>query len=262
MRARGGCLSHSESDGTTPFDALAADYDDTFSNSAIGSTMRQAVWRRMGELWPAGSRVVELNCGTGVDAVWLREHGIEVVASDVAAEMVALARQRGVDARQIRAESIAELATIGPFDGALSNFGGLNCVTDLSAVIDGLAMCLRPGGSALLCIMGPAVPWEWLWYLLHGQPRKAFRRLTRVTTWRGMEVRYPSIRAMRRHLDPSFEVTRVWALGALIPPSYFESLARSHPQALAWLARAERRIERWPGVAQLADHYVLEVVRR
>jgi hypothetical protein len=110
--------------------------------------------------------------------------------------------------------------------------------------------------------MGPVVPWEWLWYLLHGQPRKAFRRFTRVTMWRGMEIRYPSIRAMRRNLDPSFEVTRAWALGALIPPSYVESLARAHPKVLAWLARAERRIERWPGVAQLADHYVLEVVRR
>jgi SAM-dependent methyltransferase len=241
---------------------LAVDYDDTFTHSAIGSAMRQAVWRRMGELWPAGSRVVELNCGTGVDAMWLGERGVAVVATDAAAEMVVVARGRGIDARQLRAESIAELSVLGPFDGALSNFGGLNCVADLDTVVDGLAACVRPGGTALLCIMGPTVPWEWIWCLLHGQPRKAFRRLARVTWWRGMPIRYPSIRSMRRLLAPSFEVRRTWALGALIPPSYAEPWARRHPRLLASLARGERRIERWPGAAQLADHYVLEIARR
>jgi SAM-dependent methyltransferase len=224
--------------------------------------MRQAVWRRMADLWPAESRVLELNCGTGVDATWLEQRGVAVVATDAAAEMVAVATGRGVDARQLRAESIAELASLGPFDGALSNFGGLNCVADLGAVIDGLADCVRPGGTALLCIMGPAVPWEWIWYLLHGQPRKAFRRFAKVALWRGIPIRYPSVRSMRRLLAPSFDVRRVWALGVLIPPSYAESWVQRHPRTLAALARGERRIERWPGAAQLADHYVLEVARR
>jgi len=106
------------------------------------------------------------------------------------------------------------------------------------------------------------VPWEWAWYLLHGQPRRAFRRFADVTWWRGMPIRYPSIRSARRSLAPKFEVSRVWALGTLIPPSYAEAWARRHPRALVWLARTERRIERWPGVAQLADHYVIEVTRR
>jgi SAM-dependent methyltransferase len=241
---------------------MAIDYDDTFTATAIGSTMREAVWNRMGVLWPSGSRVVELNCGTGVDAAWLGERGVVVVATDAAAEMVAVAQRRGVDARQLRAESIADLAPLGPFDGALSNFGGLNCVADVGTVVDGLAACLRPGGTALLCIMGPAVPWEWAWYLLHRQPRRAFRRFAEVTWWRGLAIRYPSIRSMRRRLAPHFDVGRVWALGALIPPSYAEPWAQRHPQALARLARAERRIDRWPGVAQLADHYVIEVTRR
>jgi len=224
--------------------------------------MRTAVWRRMQELWPAGSSVLELNCGTGVDAVWLGQHGVVVVATDAAAEMVAVAQRRGVDARQLRAESIADLAALGPFDGVLSNFGGLNCVGDLSEVFDGLAACVRPGGTALLCIMGPVVPWEWIWYLLHRQPRKAFRRLARVTWWRGMPIRYPSVRSTRRLLKSAFEVDRVWALGALIPPSYAEGWVQRHPRAMASLARTERRIEQWPGIAQLADHYVVEVTRR
>jgi SAM-dependent methyltransferase len=236
---------------------LAAEYDDTFTNTLIGSLMRQAVWRRLGELWPSSSRIVELNCGTGVDAAWLSARGIAVVATDASAAMV-----DGIDARVLGAESIGQLQSDGPFDGALSNFGGLNCVADLRAVIDGLAVCVRPGGTAVLCVMGPIVPSEWAWFLLHGQPRRAFRRFARVTSWRGMAIRYPSIRSMRRLLSPSFEVRRVWALGTLIPPSYAEPWAQRHPRLVARLAATERRVERWPGVAELADHYVLEIVRR
>jgi hypothetical protein len=77
-----------------------------------------------------------------------------------------------------------------------------------------------------------------------------------------MDIRYPSIRAMRRTLAPSFEVRRVWALGVLVPPPYAERWARKHSRLLAALAAAERRIERWPGAALLADHYVLEITRR
>ena len=33
-----------------------------------------------------------------------------------------------------------------------------------------------PRGRALLCVMGPLVPWEWGWYLAHGEGRKAFAR--------------------------------------------------------------------------------------
>ena len=139
--------------------------------------------------------------------MWLGQRGVAVVATDAAAEMVAVAKGRGVDARHLRAESIGELDALGHLDGALSNFGGLNCVADLDAVVAGLATCLRPRGTAILCIMGPAVSWEWIWYLSHGQPRKAFRRFAKVTYWRGMPIRYPTIRVMRRLVAPSFEVT-------------------------------------------------------
>lgn len=223
--------------------------------------MRAAVWRRLERCFTPGSRVLELNCGTGVDAVWLASRGVEVFATDASEGMVHAARRRGVEAVVLDAADVGGLDS-GPFDGALSNFGGLNCVKDLRGVAAGLAEQVVSGGSVVLCVMGPVVPWEWLWYLARLQPRKAFRRLRASTEWRGLTIRYPSARSLRRTFEPWFTCERTWALGAFVPPSYAEPLARRLPWLVGLLDRVERRLETLPPIVAIADHYVLELRRR
>ena len=144
----------------------------------------------------------------------------------------------------------------------LSNFGGLNCVESLTTVARDLVMVLRPGAKVVLCIMGPWVMWEWMWYLRKAQPRKAFRRLQRDgIAWRGLHIRYPSVSETRRAFEPHFKFIRASALGALVPPSYAEAWARKHPHMLHWLNRVERRHETNSLLVNLADHYVIEFER-
>lgn len=254
----------------TPFDGLAADYDRSFTATAIGQRMRVAVWRRLDAVFQPGERVLELNCGTGEDAMHLARRGVHVLATDNSRRMVETARAKVERAGLAQLVELAPLAiedlpfsVPGGFDGALSNFGGLNCVADLAAVARGLAAMLRPRSRTLLCVMGPAVPWEWGWYLAHGQPHTAVRRLRRGgAAWRGLTVRYPSIGAVRRAFAPDFVQRRIAAIGALVPPSYAEEWAARHPRLLDTIDRLERRLETVPPLPWLADHYLLELERR
>ena len=198
---------------TDPFDALAASYDDHFSKSRIGHLMRSRVWRRLDSCFSSGQRVLDLGCGTGEDAVHLGRRDIEVLATDRSAEMVGLTREKvarvglesHVRVERLALESLHKLAT-PMFDGALSNFGGLNCVADLPAVSEALAARLHPGATAMLCLMGPVVPWEWVWFLAHGEPGKAFRRLKRGgADWRGTQ---DPLSVGRRCLSGLFTVFR------------------------------------------------------
>lgn len=253
------------------FDSLAADYDASFTASAIGQRMRAATWRRLDAAFRPGEHVLELNCGTGEDAVHLGRRGVRVLATDVSPDMVAVARAKIaaagltglVDVAEVAIEDLARRLPDGePFDGVVSNFGGLNCVEDLTGVARALAALLRPGGRALLCLMGPAVPWEWAWYLTRGQPGKAMRRLRRGgAQWHGLTIRYPSISAVRRAFAPHFAQRRVAAIGALVPPSYAQGWADRHPRLLAALDRWERRAETLPPLPWLADHYLIEFER-
>lgn len=254
----------------SPFDSMAADYDRSFTTSAIGQRMRAAATIRIDAAFGPGDQVLELNCGTGEDAVRLASRGVRVLATDSSLQMLEMTRAKVgragltgmIDTAPLAIEDLP-LATSGAFDGVLSNFGGLNCVSDLPAVSRGLAAMLRPGGRALLCVMGPAVPWEWCWYLAQGQPRKAFRRMRRGgTRWRGRTIRYPSIGAVGRAFAPHFTRRRVSAVGALVPPTYAEAWAVRHPRMLAAFDRIERRIETLPPLPWLADHYLIELERR
>jgi hypothetical protein len=80
--------------------------------------------------------------------------------------------------------------------------------------------------------------------------------------WRGLQISYPSIGALGRAYRPWFRRRRVSAVGALLPPSYAEPWARSHPRLLWALHRIERRLEAAPPLPWLADHYLIELERR
>jgi SAM-dependent methyltransferase len=240
-----------------PFDALAVGYDAAFTDTPLGTVLREFVQRRLDARFAPGDHVLELACGTGEDAFHLGRRGIRVLATDASAAMVETARSKArsagletiVEARKLAIEDLATLD--GPFDGAFSNFGGLNCIADPAALAAVLADLLRPGAPLLLCVMGPLVPWEWA--------RLQFRRLRRGgVEWRGITVRYPSPATLRRAFAPGFRPLRLSAVNALLPPTEWEAWASRHPRLLAALARWERRLP----LPWLADHYLLELERR
>jgi SAM-dependent methyltransferase len=248
---------------------MADDYDSQFTRSTIGALMRNAVWDRCAVRFAPGSRVLEMNCGTGEDALWLARRGVQVFATDASPAMLKVAQKKLADSAasaSVRFQRLAweELDSLeeGTFDGVLSNFGGLNCVGDLRGAARALAKKLRPGGSAVLCIMGPVVPWEWIWFLGRGDPKRAFRRLRRNgATWSGIRIHYPSGAKTVQAFAPEFRRVRLSAIGALLPPPYVEKSLGHHPRLIAALDRMERRFaHRWP-LPLLADHYLLELER-
>jgi SAM-dependent methyltransferase len=269
----------------SPFDHLAAGYDDSFIRGAIGTLLRRPLWQRLDAAFAPESRVLELGCGTGEDAVHLGRRGVRLLATDASPGMVAASRRKvaaeglaeRVEVLQLAIEDLGGLEPLhggapfdsgpfgaAPFDGAFSSFGALNCVPDLRRVAHDLAALLRPGARVVLCVMGPLVPWEWVWFVLRGEPAKALRRLRPGgAAWRGMTIRYPAIGKVKRTFAPEFRAYgRPAALGALLPPTYAEEWAARHPRLLARLDRWERRWENVPPLPWLADHYLLELERR
>lgn len=89
-----------------------------------------------------GERILDLGCGDGVLTEALVAAGAEVIGVDASADMVAAARDRGIDAR------IADGTALdfdGGFDAVFSN-AALHWMTDSDAVISGVRKALKPKG--------------------------------------------------------------------------------------------------------------------
>jgi ubiquinone/menaquinone biosynthesis C-methylase UbiE len=258
-----------------PFESVSRTYDSTFSTSAIGRAQRNSVWRELNRNFQKGHRILEINCGTGVDALHLAGRGVQVVACDSAPGMIAVARSRLdassnnslVEFRCLATEQIAQLECDGPYDGVLSNFSGLNCLSDLKTVARDLAPLVKPGGRAIVCVFGCFCLWEIFWYLAHGNFQKAFRRLRR----KGVEatlapgstviVKYVSIEALKRDFSPYFRLAKWSGVGVAVPPSYLEALAVRFPRLFRLAAKIDPELGACPGFRSLADHVVLTFER-
>lgn len=261
---------------SSPFDAIAEQYDATFTSSSIGQLQRDVVWDELKKTFRPGDRVLDIGCGTGVDARFLAERGVDVVGCDPSERMLNVAAQRmlarphppgSVQLRLLPAEEISDLQSDTPYDGAFSNFGAVNCVEDIARLSNDIALLLKPGASLLLCLMGPLCLWETAWYLARGNVTKAFRRLrpggvdARVGESAGFHVQYPSVRSVRKMFTPAFRLKNIRGVGVAVPPSYLEAWATRTPAMLKRAATADRFLGCCPGVRVLADHVLFHFER-
>jgi SAM-dependent methyltransferase len=231
------------------------------------------VWRVARKTFRRDDKVLELNCGTGEDALFLARNGVSVYACDASERMIAVANRRlslgpagaSVQFQILPSEDIAQLSQLAPFDGVFSNFAGLNCVTDLAATARNLFGLLRPGAPALLVLSARVCAWETLWYAAHGDVRRATRRWSGHTTGNignaTVEVIYPSVRKLKQILAPFF-VLRSWrGIGVAVPPSYVERAMQRHRGVFSALRLADEVLARVPGFRAVGDHVLLQFER-
>lgn len=257
------------------FDSLAGEYDQSFSQSPLARSLRRRVWWHLEECFPDGSRIVDLGCGTGEDALWMAHRGRQVLGVDVSSLMLEEARRKAarsevsdrITFKQVDLGDAPEAlrSTLGQgeeLDGAYSNFGALNCLAERRSLARVLANCVRLQGRLVLVLMATICPIEILSHLARGRLKTAFRRFRD-----GQEVRlegrsevvrvfYPSPRRLRQELHPWFRPLSLNGLGVVLPPTYLAHLVDERPRLLATLERWDSRFgSRFPGT-WFCDHYV------
>jgi ubiquinone/menaquinone biosynthesis C-methylase UbiE len=256
------------------FDGIAQDYDRIFTHSLLGRAQRSLVHEALRGHFREGQRILDLNCGTGEDAIHLASRGLSVLACDISERMIDVARVKAalhqskppIDFAVCANENLDLLRDQAPFDGVLSNFGGLNCTPDLAAVARSLSHLVRPGGKVFLCMIGRFCAWEIFWHSMRAQWSKAFRRIrpggveARIGA-AGLRVFYPGVRELRDALAPSFRLVSWRGIGVVLPPSWMEHYFQHRHGLVDFLARADRTLGLIPIFRGTADHILFQFVR-
>lgn len=253
------------------FDAIADTFDDRFDGWLSVAAQRRAVRAALSESFPNNARLIEIGGGTGDDALWMAERGQHVLMTDASPAMVRRASakfggRRGLEAQVARAEKLGSVPADpdGTFDGAWSNFAGLNCLADLSPFARGLARLVRPGGHVLLVLFGTCCPGEILVEALRGRPGAMLRRFSAEPVearlgGQKFTVRYHRARDVKAAMAPWFAYRGRRGIGVFVPPSAAEPWISRHPGLLGVLETLDRVASR--PLAVLGDHVLYHFVR-
>lgn len=257
-----------------PCNSLAEKYDNLFTSARTPWAQRSAVWEALCHLFQPGERILELNCGTGDEALLLSLYlGVAVVACDPSERMIEIAQHR-IRAQQPHApvrfellatEQVSKLCSDGLFDGALVNLSGVTGLTDLNRVAADLASLVPVGAPVLLCVSTRFCLSETVWFLSHGKFGSAFRRCAGIASesavGSAVNLHYATLKELRKRFSPFFVMRACTGIGVTVPPFYLYPLFVKYPHMLSLLCLIDRHISKLPWVRTIGDHMLLHLER-
>lgn len=258
-----------------PFDHIASSYDSSFTRTPIGQLQRKQVWNYLEKIMIQlkGLDILELNCGTGEDAVLFSEKGFNIVATDVSEEMLKVTQekvqqysmQHKISSQYLDLDSFDDSLFEKKFDLVFSNFGGLNCINpeSLKKLLDKIPAILAPEGRFVAVIMPKFCLWESLYFFMKLQLKNAFRRWTK----KSVDASLQGVMVKTWYFWPSqvkawatkFAVVTVRPVGIALPPSFLQKYFSRHRKSLAKLNTLERKLSSWSSFSGMADHFLIDL---
>lgn len=239
-------------------------FDAYYRPSPIVQYKRKRVRQCLMQFLKPHSNILELNAGTGEDALWLAENGHNLLATDASEGMLRhlqtkVAGQKNIQVQVLDFNDI-DLLRPQTFDAIFSNFGGLNCTPHLDKILQKISELLNPGGIIILTIMPPNCMWEWF-SVFKLNFNHAFRRWSKGGTPAHIEgvhftTYYYKPSFVKKHAG-SLKHVHTEALCLAVPPEYLRRLAVSYPRFFRITQKAEAIIKSWPLLRNWGDYYVI-----
>ena len=259
-----------EQQAADAFSKQAPLFDSIYGEDAIVQYKRNRVRTHVNSFLQANAHMLELNAGTGEDALYFASTGHRVHATDISEAMQTILTKKIADKgfeQMISSElcSFNHLDTLhnkGPYDFIFSNFAGLNCTNELAGVLYACAPLMRSKGYITLVIMPPFCLWEFL-LLFKGNLRIAFRRFAgkkgALAKVEGSMFRcwYYTPAFIKKTLRKDFSLVGLEGLCVCVPPSYFTGFEKKYKKIFSILTKCENLVKRiWPFTV-MGDYFII-----
>ena len=261
------------------FDKIASSYDETFTYSEVGKRQRDIVWNYLDRSLPANIQldILELNCGTGEDALFFAKRGNKITATDESDEMLNITNRKvaecgleeNIYTQKINIEELNRSTFNKKFDLIFSNFGGMNCIDAkvLGNLSNQFELILNATGRIIIVLMSNFCLWESVYFLTKFKIDYGFRRsisksITANVGGQDVKVYYYSLRKIEKLFSEKFVVKEIVPVGFFIPPSYLNSFFTKKKKTLNFLTALEKKTSGVPLLSKAADHFLIDMQLR
>jgi ubiquinone/menaquinone biosynthesis C-methylase UbiE len=264
-----------EQQAAKAFNKQSAVFDNIYSNNSIIQYKRKRIRDHVEKFIKSPGKILELNAGTGEDAIYFAEQGHRIHATDISEGMQAVLEKKILshtleDKITFELCSFTQLENLinkGPYDLIFSNFAGLNCTDELDKVLQSFSPLLKPGGIVTLVILPKFCLWETL-FIFKGKFKTAFRRFF-GTRGRKAQIEgeyfkcwYYDPSFIKKQVSPAFAILNIEGLCTIVPPSYLEGFAEKYPKTFRFLRNREEKWKtKWPW-RSIGDYYIMSLKKK
>jgi ubiquinone/menaquinone biosynthesis C-methylase UbiE len=256
------------------FDSSAKTFDEEDLKNPVLQWMRSVIYGIYLNNFKKGDRLLELNSGTGIDAVFLAGRGIKVCATDISPKMIEMLEEKvksmGLNGEiKYAVKSFDQISEVEEdnFDGIISNFGGLNCTGNFSKLSNDLCAKLKPGGKIIAAVINKFCLWEIFFYLLKLKPKTAFRRLSKKgieANLNGGRIRtfYFTPKEFAGFFEQEFKVEKIYSHGCFTPPPYLTGFYKRLKTITKILMKIDELAKGMFPFNRLGDHFIIIMNKR
>jgi len=247
-------------------------FDEIYTTNPLTEYYRNIYRNEVNKNIGDNSQILEINCGTGIDAVYFANMGHTILATDLSPDMLNILSEKiqNLDLSnhiQTQVCSFHELSNLGgkKFDFILSGFGGLNCTDRLNKVLEQFSVLLNENGKITLAVMPKVCPWEIL-MLFKGKFKTAFRRFKKKTPahieGEHFFCYYYNPGYIIKTLKKDFKLIGLKGVFITVPPEFIHNFVIKHPKLFLFLSRIERKICSIFPFTQWCDYYIITLQKR
>jgi ubiquinone/menaquinone biosynthesis C-methylase UbiE len=247
-------------------------FDKTYAANPIIKYKRERVRNHIMNYLRGESNILELNCGTGEDAIFFANLGHHIHATDFSEGMQNALKEKikqnhlhqYISTELCSFTELENLQSKGPFDYIFSNFAGLNCTNELAKVLTAFDVLLKPKGIITLVLLPKFCFWESL-LLFKGKIKTATRRWFSkngvkahiegvfFTCW------YYNPSSILKNLGPGYKLLAIEGLCTIAPPSYIEGFVEKYPRWWKFLKKNEETFKSKSPWKYIGDYYIISL---
>lgn len=256
------------------FSIISHQYEELEKTSGLINWMRNRVRLHLLKQLPKKASILEVNCGTGIDAVFLAKNGYQVYATDIAKGMIDYVKNKITkdnlsDNLSCQLLSFTELEKLKlkKINHIFSNFGGLNCSSEqeLQTVFNSFNDLLLSKGKITLVIMPKVCLWEFA-KIFKGN-KTAFRRLKKEGVLANIEgekvpTYYHSAKKIKQLLTPNFTDFKIENICFLGPTGNRVNFTKKHPLLFRFLTKFDAISNKVPLLRGFGDYYIITATKK